>query len=64
MSERIDGKTFYASPQEAGVVPPTPEELDELRRVAREAIDELERVPEADLPVRDERFYDDFDETD
>jgi delta 1-pyrroline-5-carboxylate dehydrogenase len=60
MSESADGKTFYASAQEAGVVPLTPAEIEESLRLAREAAQQWDAVPEEKRSTLPPRFSDDF----
>jgi hypothetical protein len=59
MAERIAGKTF-STPEEAGVTPPTAEELAEARKVFDELQERIDQVPEADrLKEVSSKFWDD-----
>ncbi len=48
MAERIAGKIF-STPEEAGVTPPTEEELARARKLFDEAQEKIDRLTEADL---------------
>jgi hypothetical protein len=59
MAEKIAGKTF-STPEEAGVTPPTEEELAEARKLFDELQERIDRVPEADrLKEVSSKFWDD-----
>ena len=63
MAKKIAGKTF-STPEEAGVTPPTEEELARYRRLFYEAQERVDRLTEADhwtdVP---KRFRDDLSGT-
>ncbi|WP_428342474.1 hypothetical protein [Mycobacterium sp.] len=59
MSERIAGKIF-STPEEAGVTPPTEEEIAHARKLFDEAQEKMDRLTEADLwPEVSSKFWDD-----
>lgn len=61
MSERIAGKTFYSSPEEAGAVPPTEEELAEARKQFAEFQKKVDAVaPEDRITNISPKFWDDI----
>jgi hypothetical protein len=63
MSKKIAGKTF-STPEEAGVTPPNEEELAEARRLFDELQEQIDRVPEADIPTEvSSKFFDDVSGT-
>jgi hypothetical protein len=63
MSKKIAGKTF-STPEEAGVTPPTEEELARARRLFDEFQKEVDAVPEEDRPTEiSPKFWDDISGT-
>ncbi|BBX61858.1 hypothetical protein MSAS_10320 [Mycobacterium saskatchewanense] len=63
MSKRIAGKTF-STPEEAGVTPPTQEELAEARRVFDEFEQKINAVaPEDRVKEVSPKFWDDISGT-
>ncbi|WP_082968283.1 hypothetical protein [Mycobacterium scrofulaceum] len=63
MSERIAGKTF-SSPEEAGVTPPTEEELAEAQRIFDEFEQKINAVaPEDRVKDVSPKFWDDISGT-
>ncbi len=46
MSKKMAGKTF-STPEEAGVTPPTEEELAHARKVFDEVQEQMDRLPES-----------------
>ena len=58
MAKKIAGKTF-STPEEAGVTPPTEEELAEARKLFDELQERIDRVPEEDrLKEISSKFWD------
>ncbi|WP_374025756.1 hypothetical protein [Mycobacterium sp. HNNTM2301] len=63
MSERIAGKTF-STPEEAGVTPPTEEELAEAERIFDEFEEKINAVaPENRVADVSPKFWDDISGT-
>ncbi|WP_082945813.1 hypothetical protein [Mycobacterium sp. E1747] len=63
MSERIAGKTF-STPEEAGVTPPTKEELAEAERIFDEFEEKINAVaPEDRVADVSPKFWDDISGT-
>ncbi|OBH92192.1 hypothetical protein [Mycobacterium sp. E2733] len=63
MSERIAGKTF-STPEEAGVTPPTEEELAEAQRIFDEFEEKINAVaPEDRVTDVSPKFWDDISGT-
>jgi hypothetical protein len=59
MAEKIAGKTF-STPEEAGVTPPTEEELAQARKLFDELQERIDRVPEEErLKEVSSKFWDD-----
>ncbi len=59
MTKRIAGKTF-STPEEAGVTPPTEEELARARRMFDEFQQEMDAVDPKDVPKEvSPKFWDD-----
>ncbi len=59
MVKKFAGKTF-STPEEAGVTPPTEEEIAHARKVFDELQEQVDRVPEADrLKEISRKFSDD-----
>ena len=46
MSKKMAGKTF-STPEEAGVTPPTEEELAQARKIFDEVQEQMDRLPES-----------------
>jgi hypothetical protein len=63
MSEHISGKTFYSSPEEAGVERLTPEEIAGYLRLAEDFETEADAIPPEELRPLGPRFYDDISGT-
>jgi hypothetical protein len=63
MAKRIAGKIF-STPEEAGVTPPTEEELAEARKLFDEGQERVDRLTEADhWPEVSPKFWDDMSGT-
>ena len=63
MAKRIAGKTF-STPEEAGVTPPTEEELAHYRKLFDEGQKRVDRLTEADhWPEVSPKFWDDMSGT-
>ena len=63
MAKKFAGKTF-STPEEAGVTPPTEEELARARKLFDEAQERIDRVTEADFwPEVSPKFWDDMSGT-
>jgi hypothetical protein len=63
MAEEIAGKIF-STPEEAGVTRPTDEELADARKLFDEFQEQIDRVPEADIPTEvSSKFFDDVSGT-
>ena len=63
MSKKSAGKIF-STPEEAGVTAPTEAEIAQARKLFNE-FQELDRVPEADVPAEvSSKFFDDVSGTD
>lgn len=59
MSEKIAGKTF-STPEEAGVTPPSPDELENARRMFDEFQQKIDAVkPEDRVENVSPKFWDD-----
>ncbi|QSN52120.1 Uncharacterised protein [Mycobacteroides abscessus subsp. abscessus] len=59
MSEKIAGKTF-STPEEAGVIPPSPDELERARRMFDEFQQKIDAVkPEDRVENVSPKFWDD-----
>jgi hypothetical protein len=59
MSKKIAGKIF-STPDEAGITPPTEEELAQARKLFDELQERIDRVPEADRWTEvPSKFWDD-----
>ncbi|EIT90868.1 MULTISPECIES: hypothetical protein [Mycobacteroides] len=59
MSEKIAGKTF-STPEEAGVTPPSPDELERARRMFDEFQQKIDAVkPEDRVENVSPKFWDD-----
>jgi hypothetical protein len=59
MSKKIAGKTF-STPEEAGITPPTEEEIARARKLFDEFQEKIDRVPEEDRWTEVPRkFWDD-----
>lgn len=59
MVKKFAGKTF-STPEEAGVTPPTEEELANARKIFDELQEQIDRVPDADRPTEiSPKFWDD-----
>jgi hypothetical protein len=59
MSKEVAGRIF-STPEEAGVTPPTEEELVEARKLFDELQERIDRVPEEDrLKEVSSKFWDD-----
>jgi hypothetical protein len=59
MSKKMAGKTF-STPEEAGVTPPTEEELAQARKLFDEAQERIDNLTEADLWTEvPSKFFDD-----
>ena len=63
MSKEIAGKIF-STPEEAGITPPTEEEIAHARKLFDEFQEQIDRVPEADIPTEvSSKFFDDVSGT-
>ncbi len=63
MAEEIAGKIF-STPEEAGVTPPTEAEIAYARKLFDEFQEQIDRVPDADLPTEvSSKFFDDVSGT-
>ena len=63
MAEEIAGKIFWW-PEEAGVTPPTDAEIAHARKLFDEFQEQIDRVPEADIPMEvSSKFFDDVSGT-
>jgi hypothetical protein len=63
MAEEIAGKLF-STPEEAGVTPPTDAEIAHARKLFDEFQEQIDRVPEADIPTEvSSKFFDDVSGT-
>ena len=59
MAEEIAGKIF-STPEEAGVTRPTAEEIANARKLFDEFQEQIDNVPEADIPNEvSSKFFDD-----
>jgi hypothetical protein len=59
MAKRIAGKIF-STPEEAGITPPTEEEIARARKLFDEFQEKIDRVPEEDrLKEVSSKFWDD-----
>jgi hypothetical protein len=63
MSKEVAGKIF-STPEEAGVTPPTEAEIAHARKLFDEFQEQIDRVPEADVPTEvSSKFFDDVSGT-
>ncbi len=63
MAEEIAGKIF-STPEEAGVTPPTDEEIANARKLFDKFQEQIDSVPEADIPNEvSSKFFDDVSGT-
>ena len=63
MSKEVAGRIF-STPQDAGVTPPTEGEIAEARKLFDEFQEQIDRVPEADIPTEvSSKFFDDVSGT-
>ena len=63
MAEEIAGKIF-STPEEAGVAPPTDAEIAHARKLFDEFQEQIDNVPEADVPKEvSSKFFDDVSGT-
>jgi len=63
MSKEVAGRTF-STPEEAGVTPPTEAEIAHARKLFDEFQEQIDRVPEADIPTEvSSKFFDDVSGT-
>jgi hypothetical protein len=63
MAEEIAGKIF-STPEEAGVTRPTAEEIANARKLFDEFQEQIDSVPEADVPKEvSSKFFDDVSGT-
>jgi hypothetical protein len=63
MSKEIAGRIF-STPEEAGVTPPTEAEIAHARKLFDEFQEQIDRVPEADIPTEvSSKFFDDVSGT-
>ena len=63
MSKEVAGKIF-STPEEAGVTPPTEAEIAHARKLFDEFQEQIDRVPEADIPTEvSSKFFDDVSGT-
>jgi hypothetical protein len=64
MSDKSVGKIF-STPEEAGVTPPTAEEIANARKLFDEFQEQIDNVPEEDIPKEvSSKFFDDVSGTD
>lgn len=63
MSKEVAGRIF-STPEEAGVTPPTEEEIARARQLFDEFQGQIDRVPEGDIPKEvSSKFFDDVSGT-
>jgi hypothetical protein len=63
MSKEVAGRIF-STPEEAGVTPPTEAEIAHARKLFDEFQEQIDRVPEADVPTEvSSKFFDDVSGT-
>jgi hypothetical protein len=63
MAKEIAGRIF-STPEEAGVTPPTEAEIANARKLFDEFQEQIDRVPEADIPTEvSSKFFDDVSGT-
>ena len=63
MSKHVAGKIF-STPEEADVTRPTAEEITNARKLFDEFQEQIDRVPEADIPKEvSSKFFDDVSGT-
>jgi hypothetical protein len=63
VSKEIAGKIF-STPEEAGITPPTEEEIARARKLFDEFQEQIDRVPEEDIPTEvSSKFFDDVSGT-
>jgi hypothetical protein len=63
MSKEAAGRIF-STPEEAGVTPPTEEEIAQARKLFDEFQEQIDRVPEEDIPTEvSSKFFDDVSGT-
>jgi hypothetical protein len=63
MSKEVAGRIF-STPEEAGVTPPTEAEIAHARKLFDEFQEQIDRVPEADIPTEvSSKFFDDVSGT-
>jgi hypothetical protein len=63
MSKKMAGKIF-STPEEAGVTRPTDEEIAQARKLFDEFQEQIDRVPEEDIPTEvSSKFFDDVSGT-
>jgi hypothetical protein len=63
MSKEVAGRIF-STPEEAGVTPPTEAEIAHARKLFDEFQEQVDRVPEADIPAEvSSKFFDDVSGT-
>jgi hypothetical protein len=63
MSKEVAGKIF-STPEEAGVTRPTEAEIAHARKLFDEFQEQIDRVPEADIPTEvSSKFFDDVSGT-
>jgi hypothetical protein len=63
VSKKIAGKIF-STPEEAGVTPPTDAEIAHARKLFDEFQEQIDRVPEEDIPTEvSSKFFDDVSGT-
>jgi hypothetical protein len=63
VSKEVAGRIF-STPEEAGVTPPTDAEIAHARKLFDEFQEQIDRVPEADIPTEvSSKFFDDVSGT-
>ncbi len=63
MSKEVAGRIF-STPEEAGVTPPTDAEIARARKLFDEFQEQIDRVPEEDIPKEvPSKFFDDVSGT-
>jgi hypothetical protein len=63
VSKEIAGKIF-STPEEAGITPPTEEEIARARKLFDEFQEQIDHVPEEDIPTEvSSKFFDDVSGT-
>jgi hypothetical protein len=63
MAKEIAGRIF-STPEEADVIPPTEAEIAHARKLFDEFQEQIDRVPEADIPTEvSSKFFDDVSGT-